>query len=249
MRGEVWGGAAWRTSRSSAKKNPTCSITAVQRPALELTLPTYNWIKLCSDSCACKIPSGDVLLPWGRPVAACVMSSESPPSIGRLWAYHAGRYQAAPGKQQGEPGWGCAFSKEVCKGSLWHHPLESWFSHIVLEQAAVQTSGYVCCHSLCDFHKPFKPEAVVSIVGGRGGRKVGRKVVLRKNLEFFCQLTFFSCGQNYWVFIIWIFLRMSCCCGEAKQLWKMKQQYPIFYQKGRKKLILPNHCFQKPLPR
>lgn len=50
----------------------------------------------------------------------------------------------------------------------------------------MQTSGRVCCHSLCDFHKLFKSEPVISIVGGRGGGEEGEEGSVKEKLGNFC---------------------------------------------------------------
>jgi len=50
----------------------------------------------------------------------------------------------------------------------------------------MQTSGCACCHSLCDFHKLFKSEPVISIVGGRGGGEGGEEGHVKEKLGICC---------------------------------------------------------------
>lgn len=63
-------------------------------------------------------------------------------------------------------------------------------------QAAMPTSGCVCCCSLCDFHGLFESEPGISIVGGRGGGEEGEEGSVKEKrgffLSFFLQLTIFS---------------------------------------------------------
>lgn len=50
----------------------------------------------------------------------------------------------------------------------------------------MQTSGCVCCHSLCDFHELFESESVISIVGGRGGGEEREEGYVKEKLGIFC---------------------------------------------------------------
>lgn len=42
------------------------------------------------------------------------------------------------------------------------------------------------CHSLCDYHKMFKSEPVIYIVGGRGGDEVGEEGHAKKKTWDLC---------------------------------------------------------------
>lgn len=96
-----------------------------------------------------------------------------------------GCHQPALGKRPGEPGWGCACPTGAHRGC----PLGSCFSHAGLMQAGMPTSGCVCYHSLCDFHRLFKSEPVISIVGGRSGEEEGEEGSVKEKLGFFCPLS------------------------------------------------------------